>query len=84
MSLRELGRPFNTFHLSSKLPLYSNIALKATIQQWIRGPSMSIYLFIAFTAWYNGKISHMSTPVVRCSPTFLFVAPCSVAVDRIV
>jgi len=31
----------------------------AVIQQWIRGPSMSIYLFIAFTAWYNGQTAHM-------------------------
>eukprot|EP01059_Diplonema_ambulator_P032369 TRINITY_DN6317_c0_g1_i2.p1 TRINITY_DN6317_c0_g1~~TRINITY_DN6317_c0_g1_i2.p1 ORF type:complete len:250 (+),score=65.30 TRINITY_DN6317_c0_g1_i2:37-786(+) len=34
------------------------------IQQWIRGPSMSIYMFIAFTSWYTGNTSHLSPALV--------------------
>jgi hypothetical protein len=28
------------------------------LQQWVRAPSMSIYAFIAWTAWYNGNTDH--------------------------
>eukprot|EP00041_Stephanoeca_diplocostata_P024777 m.636663 g.636663 ORF g.636663 m.636663 type:complete len:260 (-) comp22599_c0_seq1:2615-3394(-) len=38
--------------------------LNRYIQQWIRGPSMSIYGFIAWTAWRRGHTAHLHGAVV--------------------
>eukprot|EP00039_Didymoeca_costata_P013490 m.205851 g.205851 ORF g.205851 m.205851 type:complete len:143 (+) comp15791_c0_seq13:556-984(+) len=34
------------------------------INTWLRGPSMSVYAFIGWTAWYNGKTQHMPSIIV--------------------
>lgn len=33
--------------------------LNATINTWLRGPSMSVYAFIAWSAWWHGQTEHI-------------------------
>eukprot|EP00040_Diaphanoeca_grandis_P021687 m.115795 g.115795 ORF g.115795 m.115795 type:complete len:250 (-) comp28448_c0_seq1:96-845(-) len=43
------------------------------VQQWVRGPSMSIYAFIAFTSWYSGNTQHIPIAAVIVVATLHFV-----------
>lgn len=43
------------------------------LQQWLRGPAMSIYAFIAFTAYRTGNTAHLPAPIVLLVASLHFV-----------
>jgi hypothetical protein len=43
------------------------------LQQWLRAPAMSIYAFIAFTAWRTGNTAHMPVYLVILVSSLHFV-----------